>query len=182
MKEFDFEPYATPQEKSKDSATEFHGKSYKELPKKIKRKGMILGLVIFTMGVAVIFTGIGVISNLVLSPGFPDIAENRDEMSYFEIITFGCFAIGLIYIPAGVVMIIGGIKIIYFENYSLALASAILALLPNYICGILSFVIAGWALIVLMNGEVKEAFHSIKILADDFSTKSHNKETPEQSA
>jgi hypothetical protein len=56
------------------------------------------------------------------------------------------------------VVIFGAIKMKALENYALAMASAVLALLPCSLCCLVSLPIGVWALVTLLNPEVKAAF------------------------
>src|SRR5262249_22077855 len=59
----------------------------------------------------------------------------------------------------GVLMIVGGIKMKKLENYGLALAASILAIIPCISpCCLLSLPFGIWSVVVLSRHDVKEAF------------------------
>lgn len=58
------------------------------------------------------------------------------------------------------VVIFGGVKMKAMQGWGIAVAGAVVALLPctNWICCLLGMPIGIWALVVLMNDEVKRSF------------------------
>ena len=70
-------------------------------------------------------------------------------------------AMGAVYIGLGVLVIVGATKMKNLENYSLAMASAIVALVPCISpCCLLGLPFGIWALVVLNDSSVKAAFRS----------------------
>jgi hypothetical protein len=59
---------------------------------------------------------------------------------------------------AGIILF-GAIKMKRMENYGLAMAASIVALLPCSVCCVIGLPIGIWALVVLSKPEVKSAFH-----------------------
>jgi hypothetical protein len=57
-------------------------------------------------------------------------------------------------------VVFGGVKMKSMQSWGLAVAAAVVALLPctNWICCLLGMPIGIWALVVLMNDEVKRSF------------------------
>ncbi|MCB1307053.1 MAG: hypothetical protein KDK30_02680 [Leptospiraceae bacterium] len=65
----------------------------------------------------------------------------------------------VIYLALGVVVILGALKMMKGESYGLAMAAAIIACIPcTYNCCI-GFPVGIWALVLLLNDEVKQAFN-----------------------
>ena len=58
-------------------------------------------------------------------------------------------------------MLVGGIRMLSLKNYGLAIVASILAAIPGFSCsGCCGFgaIIGIWALVVLINADVREAF------------------------
>lgn len=68
--------------------------------------------------------------------------------------------IGIVALAAVFLIFFGGLKMMNLQNYGLAMTGAILALIPCFTscCCIVSIPIGIWALIVLLNQDVKQAF------------------------
>ena len=64
--------------------------------------------------------------------------------------------------PAGIVMLIGGIKMKKLESYGLAMTASILAMIPGMSC-ILALPFGIWSLVVLLRPEVKAAFDGTRV-------------------
>ena len=76
----------------------------------------------------------------------------QTSMIYFPLVS-------LLSIAAAPIMIVGGIKMLNARGYSLAMLAAILAIVPvTSVCCIPGIPIGIWALIVLLNQDVKAAF------------------------
>jgi hypothetical protein len=76
----------------------------------------------------------------------------------------------------GIVMIIGGLKMMRLQSHGWAMTASILALLPCSPVGILGLVVGIWSLVVLNRRNVKEAFDSHnpgRPLAHPFRTAPH---------
>jgi hypothetical protein len=58
----------------------------------------------------------------------------------------------------GGVVAFGGFKMMKLQNYNLAMAAAVLALIPCSVCCLIGLPAGIWALIILMKPEVKAAF------------------------
>jgi len=70
---------------------------------------------------------------------------------------------GIVYIVWALLeglVIFGGVKMKSLQSWGLSVAAAVVALLPctNWICCLLGMPIGIWALVVLMNDEVKRSF------------------------
>ena len=90
-----------------------------------------------------------------IKPGMPPGGNiNLDELAGpFNI------AIAIIGLPVGVLMLIGAMKMKKLESYGLAMAGAIVGMLPYLSpCCILGLPFGIWALVVLADGSVKAAF------------------------
>jgi hypothetical protein len=75
--------------------------------------------------------------------------------NYFNI------AVALIGLPVGAVMLIGAMKMKKLESYGLAMAGAILGMIPYLSpCCLLGLPFGIWALVVLADGSVKAAFRN----------------------
>jgi len=69
-------------------------------------------------------------------------------------------ASSVIALAVGVVVLLGAVRMMALRSYGLALAGAILAMIPCISpCCVLGLPFGIWALVVLMNTEVKAAFH-----------------------
>ena len=78
----------------------------------------------------------------------------QTSMIYFPLVS-------LLSIAAAPIMIVGGIKMLNARGYSLAMLAAILAIVPvTSVCCIPGIPIGIWALIVLLNRDVKAAFQN----------------------
>ena len=82
--------------------------------------------------------------------------NNLDDFSGY--MNLGVAFIGL---PVGVVMLIGAMKMKKLESYGLAMAGAILGMIPYLSpCCLLGLPFGIWALVVLSDGSVKAAFRN----------------------
>jgi hypothetical protein len=72
--------------------------------------------------------------------------------------TAGILSSILVIILAGVILV-GAVKMKRLENYGLAMAASIIAMLPCSLCCIAGLPIGIWSLVVLSKPEVKSAFH-----------------------
>ena len=99
----------------------------------------------------------------------PELLNNPDMAEYLplieKLIEFSTGPLAWLFTLLGlglaVLILVGGLKMKNLENRSLAMASAIIALIPCFSCCCLLGMPAGiWALIVLSKPEVKAAFRS----------------------
>jgi sorbitol-specific phosphotransferase system component IIC len=72
--------------------------------------------------------------------------------------TAGILSSILAIILAGIILV-GAVKMKRLENYGLAMAASIIAMLPCSLCCIAGLPIGIWSLVVLSKPEVKSAFH-----------------------
>jgi hypothetical protein len=81
---------------------------------------------------------------------------NRDQMTG-DIFRIGLFGFGLV---CSIVAFYGALKMRSLESYSLAMTSAILSIIPciSSACCILGLPFGIWALVVISNREVRDAF------------------------
>lgn len=79
--------------------------------------------------------------------------------------------LSLLSIPFGALMIIGGVKMRRLELYGLALVAAIVALLPCSPGFFIGLPIGVWALVVLLNLDVKAAFGQKPVFAEVIAEK-----------
>jgi hypothetical protein len=88
----------------------------------------------------------------------PDVLGRLDRHDPSLYVNLG---VGIISLPVGVVMLIGALKMKKLESYGLAMAGAILGMLPYASpCCILGLPFGIWALVVLSDNSVKAAFHN----------------------
>ena len=67
-------------------------------------------------------------------------------------------ALNVVGVLAGIVTIVGGVKMKSLNSWGLALTAAIITLVPVFSCCCWGLPIGIWALIVLLNSDVKAAF------------------------
>lgn len=72
--------------------------------------------------------------------------------------TVGAIQSGLV-IVLGAIVLFGAIKMKKLENYGLAMAASIIAMLPCSLCCLAGLPIGIWSLVILSKPEVKSAFH-----------------------
>jgi hypothetical protein len=86
----------------------------------------------------------------------------QDVLNWY---TYGGYGLGIVNILGGVLILLGGIQMVRLRSYGLAVFSSVLAALPciscSGCCG-LGEGIGIWALIVLMNPEVRAAFAAMR--------------------
>jgi hypothetical protein len=68
--------------------------------------------------------------------------------------------LGLIGLVLYVVAIVGALKMKNLQSYGLSLASAVIVMLPCSCCCLAGLPVGIWALVVLMNDQVKAAFRT----------------------
>ncbi|MBC8357059.1 MAG: hypothetical protein H8E66_34240 [Planctomycetes bacterium] len=98
-------------------------------------------------GVAVIFSGIGLIINL-----FEFLESGNIGVAVYMVV-----ATVSLMVPYGIV-IYGATRMKQLENYKLAIAASILAMLPCSGCCILGLPVGIWSLVVLCNPNIRAAF------------------------
>jgi hypothetical protein len=118
---------------------------------------------------ALIVTGIlgiclqvlGIIFNLIQMTVGVQIAHQGPEAIPVMFGTGINLVFGAIFMAIGVVVVVGATKMKNLENYSLAMASAIIAVIPCISpCCLLGLPFGIWALVVLNDSSVKAAFRS----------------------
>ena len=67
-------------------------------------------------------------------------------------------AVGILGILFDLVILFGAIKMRQLQNYGLAMTAAILAMLPCGLCCIIGLPFGIWALVILLDANVKAAF------------------------
>jgi phage FluMu protein Com len=88
----------------------------------------------------------------------PALPPNNNLDDFTGYMNLGVAFIGL---PVGVVMLIGAMKMKKLESYGLAMAGAILGMIPYLSpCCLLGLPFGIWALVVLSDGSVKAAFRN----------------------
>ena len=124
--------------------------------------GPAIGLMI-TAGVGIFFQLLGLLFR-VLGMGLASSqfggGEGRPEFLRMFAGTMG-IAFGLIGIVVGVVILLGAIKMKNLESYGFAMTASILAMIPCISpCCLIGLPIGIWAIVVLSNSDVKQAFRS----------------------
>ncbi len=91
-----------------------------------------------------------------------DQAENQDPKAQYNQALMEGFGSGIVFTILSLLVLFGGFRMMALRSYGLAVTGAIIAAIPIISCpGACCFIgeIAGiWALIVLLNGEVRSAF------------------------
>lgn len=121
-------------------------------------------------GIGLIITGSlnGVIGLLTLLSGLARLAglggkeriirDDAEKLGYFVGTGLG-YGIGLLSMLLAPLIILGGIKLMKGKSRGLAMTAAVLAILPaTSCCFVIGAVFGIWALVVLMNPEVKAYF------------------------
>ena len=105
----------------------------------------------------------GVAFRLIANPQRFNMGGNAPEMPQWVTALSGpaVAVVGaVIGIIAGIVILYGGLQMKKLENYSMAMAASIVAMIPCISpCCLIGLPIGIWALIVLSKPEVKSAFH-----------------------
>jgi len=63
----------------------------------------------------------------------------------------------------GVVILLGAMKMMKLQNYGMAMAASIIAMLTCSICCLMGLPVGIWSLVVLMKPEVKAAFNRVGV-------------------
>lgn len=126
-----------------------------------RAKAMVQGpaIALLVIGIVGVLAQLGSLAVNLLGAGFgaAGAAGGDDVIVHLFSGAIGLVTGGLSLIFYAVV-IFGAMKMKELENYPLAMASAVLALLPCSFCCLLGTPIGIWALVVLLNEEVKTAF------------------------
>ncbi len=147
-----------------DSANPYqspYGDAYAVAPAQ-RVSGPAVGLIVTAIS-GIILQGFGLLGNLMtaaaVNAGRPPMQGRNDFQMFFTppvLIGTGAFALVM-----GVLVLIGAMKMKRLESYSLAMTSAIVALIPCISpCCILGLPFGIWALVVLNDPFVKASFRS----------------------
>jgi len=118
------------------------------------------GIALMVVGaLAILYALVSVPLNIVNFAHNPALQENNFPLP----VLYGAIGFGaLIFLIVGVLIIVGGMKMRAMQSYGLAMAAAILAMVPccDGMCCIVGLPIGIWALVVLMDQQVKQSFTS----------------------
>ena len=121
-------------------------------------------ILMIVSGIGIAFNLVMVVMNILVMAGVmpqsqPAIADPQAQ----AIANATSGVIGIIFmlvcVVLNVVILLGAIKMKKGESYGLAMAAAIIAIIPCYTTCCLSIPFGIWALVVLLNDEVKQAFN-----------------------
>lgn len=120
-------------------------------------EGPAIGLII----VAVLYIIGGILSLLIRFVGMSFLANSQLPTDAVAAMMAGGIGIALnaVVFVIALIILLGGLKMRKLENYGLAMAASILAMLPCSFCCIIGLPIGIWALVILSKPEVKAAFH-----------------------
>jgi hypothetical protein len=114
----------------------------------------------------IVVAALGCVADLVslaMNLGVSALAANQTEGPWHDMASAFSGAIGVLWAVVGILIsgfiLFGALKMKKLENYGVAMAASIVALLPCSICCVVGVPIGIWALVVLSKAEVKEAFH-----------------------
>jgi len=119
---------------------------------------------IVTAAIGMLWQVIGLLLNI-FGAGMGAILASRqgmmEEPALMNLMSGGIGIVSsVIGLGIGVVVLLGAVRMMALSSYGLALAGAILAMIPCISpCCVLGLPFGIWALVVLMNTEVKAAFH-----------------------
>lgn len=126
-----------------------------------KLKAPAIGLIVigalngFT-GLVILFSGIMRFSGIM---GKEKLPTNEAERFGFLVGTFGSYGIAFLSLIMAPIIVFGAMKMLKGQSRGLALASAILAILPiSSCCFFIGAIFGIWALVVLFKPEVKDFF------------------------
>jgi predicted lysophospholipase L1 biosynthesis ABC-type transport system permease subunit len=113
---------------------------------------------IVTGALGLMWSGVNIVGNLMIM-GVNAPRLNNDPPA---ILSGGIgVAAGIVGLIVGIVIILGALKMKRLESYAFAMTVAILAMIPCISpCCVLGLPIGIWAVVVLSDGYVKEAFRS----------------------
>jgi hypothetical protein len=93
------------------------------------------------------------------APEMRPAVENQDKMTTYYAAVIEYLGGGILWILLSILAIIGAIRMLSLKNYGLAMTSAVLTVIPCVTpCCLLGQIAGVWALIVLMNNDVRAAF------------------------
>lgn len=121
--------------------------------------GPAIGLIV-TGGVGILFQIAAILMRL-LGMGLSGVAVASGDSSGFAGLMSGVVGLifSVIWLLMGVVVIYGAIKMKALQSYGLAFAAAVLAALPcTSPCCFIGLPIGIWAIVVLLNEDVKRSF------------------------
>ena len=67
----------------------------------------------------------------------------------------------LLSLASGIVMIVGGVKMLRLESHGWSMAACIAAVLPLHALGVIGLVVGIWGLVVLNQPQVRQAFRQL---------------------
>ena len=71
-------------------------------------------------------------------------------------------------LASGIVMIVGGLKMLRLQSYGWSMAACITAMLPLHALGVIGLVVGIWGLVVLNQRDVRKAFQAgVRPMPDD---------------
>lgn len=115
--------------------------------------------IIVVTGIGIAFAVLGILANI-LGIGLGGMAGGDDRFAQYFSGTVGVVS-SLIGIGVGGFIIYGAMQMKNMSNYGLALAASILVMIPCMSpCCLLGLPVGIWALVVLLNQDVKRAFPS----------------------
>ena len=92
-------------------------------------------------------------------PQYRDAIEKQDKQTTYTVAVAEYLGGGILWILLSIIAVIGAIRMMSLRNYGLAMTSAILTVIPCVTpCCFLGQGAGIWALIVLMNNDVRAAF------------------------
>lgn len=124
-----------------------------------KVAGPAIGLIVVA-GIGICLQILGIFAKL-LGMGFAAAAAQEQNMPMASLFMGPIgIALGFLGILVGVLIIVGALKMKKLESYGLAMTVSILAMIPCISpCCVIGLPIGIWALVVLMDPNVKGAFH-----------------------
>lgn len=115
-------------------------------------KAPAIALVIYA-AVAETLTLVSLLWQMIAQESFENAMAQQPEWA--RKMSFALSIIVLVLIP---IVLIGGLKMMKLQSHGLALAAAIVAMLPLTCCCVFGLPIGVWALIVLLRADVKAGF------------------------
>lgn len=111
-----------------------------------------IALVVFAV-ITELMALVGLVWSMVAEASFQDAIASQPEIvrSLNLVLTIAV----LVLMP---VVLVGGLKMLKLQSHGLALAAAIIALLPLSCCCVIGVPLGVWALVVLLRADVKAAF------------------------
>ena len=119
--------------------------------------GPATGLMI-TAGVSILFQIVGLLIGLGLLGANLFGSGLGSGHGIAAIVAGGGMVLRIIGIGISIFIFMGAMKMKNLQSYGMALASAILALIPCFACCLLGIPIGIWAIVILVKPEVKAAF------------------------